>query len=121
METPDLTRILDAHRNLRWATEVDGLLAELEQHQVLHEEVLFPALTERCDAVDDRLAVLATEHRSLKAAAIELQSLLARHLDVEENDVLPLFYRHFEADEVAVLAEAVESPPIRSQEEPPCQ
>lgn len=111
----------------RWYT---GYRGELGGHHDLEDRLFFPALAERVPSFTDYAATLDADHQRIDelmdsvgeeldrltsgsswpqartdalAAAIELRDLLARHLDVEDRDILPMFERHFEADEYAQI------------------
>jgi hemerythrin-like domain-containing protein len=104
-----------------------GYGAELNFHHRVEDEIFFPALEERVPAYRDYSATLTSDHASLEtliprlsgtlarlcatqqdwtvrrdealATAIELRDLLAEHLAFEDADVLPMFERHFTAEE----------------------
>jgi iron-sulfur cluster repair protein YtfE (RIC family) len=123
------------HGDRARATELgwwwNGFSAELHNHHTIEDEIFFPALAARVPAFSTHEAGLADDHarldelmsgidevmpRLLQGAwvaphktAVELSAELARflreHLTVEDEDVLPLFTRHFGADEYEVLDE----------------
>jgi hemerythrin-like domain-containing protein len=104
-----------------------GFAHELEHHHVVEDEIFFPALVERSPSVSDVLAGLESDHRALDghltalvptiaavgavpdafarsreaalALTTDLRDLLQPHLDLEDADVLPRFYRCFDAAE----------------------
>lgn len=112
-----------------------GYRAELAEHHLVEDELFFPVLAERVPsfaahaerierdhhlldrALDDVGAALAglaaldrppagTEaHADAVAATRELHRLLENHLGFEDADVLPLYVRHFGAEEYAELSE----------------
>jgi hypothetical protein len=123
----------------RW---FDGYAAGLRHHHRVEDEIFFPALAERVPSHVECAPVLAADHEQVDdllddiqstlaeladagdrwhslhghvlAQAEELRALLADHLDLEDADVLPLFERHFGADEYQALdAEALKSVPLR--------
>ncbi|MEZ5296552.1 MAG: hemerythrin domain-containing protein [Ilumatobacteraceae bacterium] len=114
----------------RWFT---GYRAELEIHHRNEDELFFPALDARVPAYGQYRAAMDADHHRLDetmnalsrslddgdvagaaAAADVLDRELADHLTVEDSDVLPMFERHFSADEYAVLdAAAIRSVPLR--------
>jgi hemerythrin-like domain-containing protein len=109
----------------RW---FDGYAAELRLHHRVEDEIYFPALGARVPAHAECAPLLAADHERVDhlldatlaaladaggrwdrlhgdalAQAGQLRDLLAAHRDVEDADVLPLFGRHFDADEYAAL------------------
>lgn len=122
----------------RWFVGYSG---ELLAHHGIEDDLFFPALAERVPAsarhatvLDDdhhRLDVLIDalrvalgrmsggtpdRHEQLEALtlATELRDLMARHLDTEDVHLLPMFERHFTADEYATLdAEALKRINVR--------
>jgi hemerythrin-like domain-containing protein len=114
----------------RWAR---GFAGELDIHHKVEDDIFFPALRERVPSADAVLARLDDDHRDLEprierlasgaadlanphvpfapiheemtAVASDLHAFLTRHLDVEDEDLLPLFYRHFNAAEYDALHE----------------
>jgi hypothetical protein len=117
---PDAGRL----RALRWYT--DGVIEELHVHHTIEDELFFPALAARVPTFAEYEASLAADHRHLsdvmsalraavrgldeglewnenRARAVELSAELAgfldEHLRLEDDDILPLFARHFDAEE----------------------
>lgn len=117
----------------RWAT---GFALELEEHHFVEDRFFFPSLRARVasagatiDALEgdhrrldeilgrwpgaaralaDPAVPFATARRDASALATELVELLAVHLDIEDQDVLPLFWRHYSVAEYdAVVLQAV--------------
>lgn len=114
----------------RWFT---GLTGELAHHHKVEDEILFPALAERVptyaqygsrvDADHDLLDALVDATRAALhsldhsysdrarahalSAATEMRDHLNSHLDFEDDDVVPMFERHFSAVEYAILDERV--------------
>jgi hemerythrin-like domain-containing protein len=114
----------------RWAR---GFAQELKTHHTLEDEVFFPAVLERVPSAQALLEGLDVDHHQLDpmidrlapgiadladprvpfepvrtemaALAQALREFLDRHLDVEDEDLLPLFYRHFSAEEYDELHE----------------
>ncbi|MHB1140075.1 MAG: hemerythrin domain-containing protein [Microthrixaceae bacterium] len=109
-----------------------GFVRELQMHHRIEDTVHFPALSERVPAIAGHEGRLDAEHAQLVrsmarvhtalaqldaapvdlaahaeavVATAELSSLLDVHLDHEDVDVLPLFVRHFSAEEYLVLEE----------------
>lgn len=103
-----------------------GYSAELHQHHTTEDDLIFPALIarvpvaaeliERTDAehgqldalvarCNHALAALADGVRSadLAASFAGLAAHMATHLDFEDDDVLPLFERHFTVEEYTEL------------------
>lgn len=103
-----------------------GYRAELTDHHRIEDEVFFPVLAARVpsfaahrpridaehhmledaiDAVGAALDGLAGDRDRAVAATRELSDLLDRHLGFEDADVVPLYVRHFGADEYAEVNE----------------
>lgn len=108
----------------RWAK---GFTHELEEHHYVEDTFFFPDMRVRVPAVAPVLDRLEADHRRLdellagwprvcanladRAVPFEparrdamrtaeaLRDLLLAHLDVEDNDVLPLYWRHYSAEE----------------------
>jgi hypothetical protein len=109
----------------------NGFSTELHNHHTVEDELFFPALAAKVPAFAAYEAGLADDHAHLDevmsglarvmprllrgpwvgphAEAVTLSAELARflheHLAVEDEDVLPLFTRHFTADEYRELDE----------------
>ena len=125
--TPNRSR---DHALVRWYR---GFAGEIRCHHHIEDELLFPALRNRVatyvelgprldadhaslDVVLDGLAdALATGKRTAAAGfAAELRDHLDEHLAFEDNDVVPLFIRHFTAIEFDELnAKAVKMTSLR--------
>jgi hypothetical protein len=115
---------VDRIQDLCWYS--DGLIRELHVHHTIEDDLFFPTLAERVPAFAEYEATLADDHGHLTdvMAALtgavhgladgrpwevhhpvaveqsaELAELLDRHLALEDDDVLPLFERHFTAEE----------------------
>ena len=105
-----------------------GYADESRAHHRTEDEVLFPALARRVPTYETFGATLAAEHRHLDevldeigggladlshgrtdafgrtlALSAELRESLAAHLEVEDEDVLPLIQRHFSCREFEAL------------------
>jgi hemerythrin-like domain-containing protein len=115
----------------RWAR---GFTMEIEHHHSVEDNIFFPALAERVPlfaaafapgldddhhhlhvvlaTINEALADLgrpgaewADAHGRAVAATAELHEHLMDHLAIEDNDVLPLYARHFTAAEYEELDE----------------
>lgn len=124
---------------LRW---FQGYLGELHDHHTIEDEVFFPALVEKVPVFADQVPRVDREHalldevlersgvalraladgdalwttakREAVASTETLAELIRDHLAFEDDDVLPLFTRHFTAEEYAELEEqAVGNPNVR--------
>lgn len=112
----------------RWAK---GFMLELEEHHYVEDAFFFPSLRTRVPAAVTVLDRLELDHRHLDellsrwpgiarelaeprttfheaqnaatAFATELHDFLAEHLSVEDQDVLPLFWRHYSAADYDVV------------------
>ena len=127
----DLTAT-DRRRAEALAWWYDGFAAELHYHHVVEDEIFFPALAERIPTYSDHSDELAVDHETLEAMlpqlsaalhqlargeqwdvareqavvlADQLHSHLDEHLGVEDDDVLPLFERHFTKAEYEALVD----------------
>ena len=113
---------------VRW---VKGFICELEEHHYVEDVVFFPEMQTRIPAVADTIERLAKDHEDMdvllarwpaliktladpgapfepaKAAALmmgqELSSLLHTHLGIEDDDILPMYWRHYTVDEYDTL------------------
>ncbi|MCU1361672.1 MAG: hemerythrin [Ilumatobacteraceae bacterium] len=124
----------DRHGRLRplarWAR---GFQHELAEHHFVEDEYFFPDMRRRVPAVATVLDGLEADHQvvdglllrwpvvaaQLVDAAVPferaqrealdvarcLRDLLERHLAVEDNDVLPLYWQHYSIDEYATVSE----------------
>ena len=119
-----------------------GFGGELRAHHEVEDEVFFPALAARLQGFDDDEAKLAADHVELdhlidamgtaltrlanprlgwvsvqeeaERLADGLRDHLAAHLAYENEEILPLFARHFTAEEYEALdAQAVEHVSLR--------
>ncbi len=112
-----------------------GYAGEVLAHHTIEDEIFFPQLAARVPVVVDHLARVEGDHHRLDelmaaaaaamtrlaasasqadaegAAAVvrELADLMDRHLDFEDEDLVPLFTRHFTPAEYAVMEDAAKS------------
>jgi len=114
----------------RWAK---GFVRELEEHHYVEDAFFFPSLRDRVPSAGATIEALEGEHRHLDdllarwpavAAALadrrvpfgaaqsdavefarDLHDFLHGHLEVEDQDLLPLFWRHYTAAEYDVVVE----------------
>jgi hemerythrin-like domain-containing protein len=118
---------------VRWAK---GFVRELEEHHYVEDTFFFPSLRDRVASAGAVIDGLEDDHRRLDgllarwpavaggladpavpfgdaradavAFARELHDFLQRHLAIEDQDLLPLFWRHYTAAEYdAVVEQAV--------------
>jgi hypothetical protein len=117
----------------RWAK---GFAFELDEHHFVEDTYFFPELRARIPSAQTFLDELDADHRVVDgilsrwtrvvggladrsvpfvsakeealAMAVTLRDLLHRHLDVEDRDILPLYWRHYSREEFdAVYQQAV--------------
>lgn len=115
-------------RALAWMAT--GIVRELHAHHGIEDDLFFPALAarvpsfaeldpqltvdhERLDEIMTALTSAAhglvagvdavSHHPAAVAASADLAALLDGHLRTEDDDVLPLFARHFDAEEYEAL------------------
>jgi hypothetical protein len=129
----EATRATRGKALARWAK---GFALELDEHHFVEDAFFFPSLRAKVPTVDSTLAELEAEHRHLDellarwrgisaalagsevpfavahaagvAFAHDLRDFLVGHLAIEDQDVLPLFWRHYTAAEYeAVFRQAV--------------
>ena len=109
---------------MKWAK---GFTFELEEHHYAEDEFFFPEMRARIPAVAGVLDRLDGDHKAMdvllerwpalmrdladaktpfepaKAAALqlgtELRDLIEVHLAVEDEDILPMYWRHYTAEE----------------------
>ena len=114
----------------RWAK---GFVRELEEHHYVEDAFFFPSLRDRVPSAGATIDGLEGDHRHLDdllaqwpvvAAALaddevpfdaartdavdfaqDLHDFLHGHLEVEDQDLLPLFWRHYTAAEYDVVVE----------------
>ena len=117
-------RVQQARRLSRWYA---GFRHELHLHHEVEDTIFFPRLFERVPTLADRMARVSVDHDELthlldhivirledlgrpqepwgpaRDRAVDstrqLHRLLEEHLDFEDDDILPLFERHFTAAE----------------------
>jgi hemerythrin-like domain-containing protein len=116
----------DRRRAAAIAGWFDGFAGELRAHHLIEDDIFFPALAERVPTYADHGDGLAADHVRLEELLEELSTVLHRlggdgdwldtvsaagtlteelashleeHLAVEDDDILPLFERHFTAAE----------------------
>ena len=118
------------------ATWSKGFVHELEEHHYVEDRYFFPDMAAKVPSVVPVLDRLEADHRALDELiarwpivsrdladrsrhfdeakheacrfAEKLRDLLVVHLDVEDHDVLPLYWRHYSAEEYdAVFQQAV--------------
>jgi|GEM_PF-1311555 len=123
----------------RWAK---GFAHELHLHHSVEDDILFPDLVARIPRVAVVLDGLEADHvvvadllerwapaaerlvdgrvpfgpaqAEMLGLAVTLRDLLARHLDVEDDEILPLFARHYTAADFEALTQrALEQLPKR--------
>jgi hypothetical protein len=106
-----------------------GYAREVLTHHTTEDEIMFPALVARVPMAADLIARTDAEHHELDAlmercgAAVDalaagmrtddlapafraLADHMNHHLDFEDEDILPLYERHWTAEEYAALDEA---------------
>ncbi len=112
----------------RWAK---GMSCQLDEHHHVEDRFFFPSLRAKVPAVEKILGRLEADHQmldqllarwpamstrladpavsflsaraELSAFAEDLHALLHAHLEVEDQDVLPLFWRHYTGAEYLEL------------------
>jgi hemerythrin-like domain-containing protein len=116
-----------------------GYAGEVLHHHTVEDRIFFPALVERVPMTAAIVAQLDAEHHDLDAAMArcetamstlvvtgttddlvpalqQLAAIMDAHLDLEDEEVLPLFARHFAAEEYEAMHEqAVKSAGIGRQ------
>ena len=76
------------------------------EERLADEHLQLEASMQRASRALTQLAevpVTQSSHSEALAATRQLSHLLSRHLDYEDADILPLFVRHFTAEEYRVL------------------
>ena len=128
-----------AERRSAYARYWKGYAGEVLHHHSVEDEIFFPALVERVPVAAEMIRRTDADHEHLDElmdaieAAVaevrehqpspdlveltrELDDHMTAHLDFEDSDVLPLFERHFSAEEYEVLdARAVKSAGVGAQ------
>ena len=125
VETDRPARLRSLHRWVR------GFICELEEHHHAEDDVFFPEMRRHVPSSSTIIDRLEADHRALDdllgiwprlsadladpkvpfeaarsavtALADQLRDLLMAHLDIEDNDVLPLYWRHYTAAEYEAL------------------
>ena len=119
----------DVRRSRAFTRYWEGFTHELEHHHTVEDDVFYPALAEREPRIGELLAHIEADHHRIDelmaeaAAAVaavtehgtrptidarpfaEFDALLARHLDLEDAELVPLFPQHFEAVEYEELTQ----------------
>ena len=113
---------LDRRRAIALDRYWQGYAGELHAHHTIEDEIFMPALIERVPSVAPHIARVDADHHELDAlieagnaafAALrsgstgdavgeimwQLDRLMCEHLDFEDDDIVPLFGRHFDQDE----------------------
>jgi hemerythrin-like domain-containing protein len=113
---------------VRWA---EGFAHELDEHHFVEDQYFFPELRERIPVAGEILDALDVDHRTVDEIlgrwnddvraltdvrtpfadarenaldlVVGLRDLLQRHLDIEDDDILPLYTRHYSAAEFDVV------------------
>ena len=116
----------DRRRVQAFARYWKGFAGEVLAHHTIEDDVMFPALVERVpvaaeligrtdadhERLDELMTAVAAEVEELAAGRLapalaaelrELAALMDAHLDFEDAEVLPLFERHFTAEEYEEL------------------
>lgn len=124
---------IDPDRRAAFARYWKGYAGEVLHHHSVEDDIFFPALVERVPVaaelihrtdedhahLDELMAAIEASVREVRAGRTapqlvaltgELDRHMADHLDFEDRDILPLFERHFAAEEYDALdAAAVKS------------
>jgi hemerythrin-like domain-containing protein len=121
----------DRHRARALARYWAGYAGEVLAHHTIEDEVIFPRLVERVPLAAEHMARVEGDHHRLDelmaacgeafqnlaaspsekvaygtaSTVRELAAHMDAHLDFEDEDLLPLFGRHFTAAEYSVLQE----------------
>jgi iron-sulfur cluster repair protein YtfE (RIC family) len=110
-----------------------GYYGELHEHHTVEDTIFFPAILERVPVFDSQIDRIEAEHHRLEEVLVEtaarlgrlgdpgvswpaavaeatdvtaeLRDLLQAHLGFEDDDVLPLFVRHFTREDYEDLNE----------------
>ena len=117
---------LDRRRAVALGRYWKGYADELHAHHTVEDEIFMPALAERVPAVAAHIGRVDADHHeldllidaghaafgSLRAGSTgddageimwALDRLMSEHLDFEDDDIVPLFGRHFDQDEYDAL------------------
>jgi hypothetical protein len=120
----------------RW---FNGYLGELHDHHTIEDEIFFPALVEKVPVFTEQVGRIDRDHARLHElvewnttalrdlaggggtwaeaqaeatrSTYELAALLDEHLGFEDQDVLPLFTRHFTVEEYDELDKTAAAKP----------
>jgi hemerythrin-like domain-containing protein len=119
----------DGHRLAALSRWYRSYRSELADHHRVEDELFFPVLADRVPSFTAHMPRVEAEHHMLEdalggvqaaldalaagtgprsdavAATRELRDLLDSHLGFEDADVVPLYVRHFSADEYAEVGE----------------
>lgn len=113
---------LDRQRAIALDRYWRGYAGELHAHHTIEDKIFMPALIERVPSVAPHIAQVDADHEKLDTlieagnaafAALrsgstsdaigeimwDLDRLMCAHLDFEDDDLVPLFARHFDQDE----------------------
>jgi hemerythrin-like domain-containing protein len=116
----------DDRRVRAFARYWKGFAGEVLAHHTIEDDICFPALVERVPPAAELIGRTDADHHRLDelmtavgagvadlaarrpaptvaADLAELDDLMERHLDFEDADILPLFERHFSAEEYEEL------------------
>ena len=137
-----LTTLDPGDRNRTAALEewFSGYAEQSRAHHRVEDEVVFPALARRVPTYESFGETLTAEHRHLDdvlgdigsgladlthgrtevlgrtvALSAELHEALASHLEVEDEDVLPLIERHFSCREFEALDAQLRATPEKDE------
>ena len=114
--------LADPRRARAFARYWKGFEGEVLAHHLIEDDICFPALVERVPVAAELIARTDADHHrldelmdavrgdvaevaagrptpALAADLAELDELMHRHLGFEDDDILPLFDRHFSAEE----------------------
>jgi hemerythrin-like domain-containing protein len=121
-ETAVVLETADPDRRAAFARYWKGYAGEVLHHHSVEDDIFFPALVERVPVaaelirrtdedhahLDELMAAIEASVGEMRAGRMapelvaltrELDQHMADHLDFEDRDILPLFERHFSAEE----------------------
>jgi hemerythrin-like domain-containing protein len=129
----------DHHRAVVFERWYEGYVGELHDHHTIEDDIFFPALVEKVPVFADQVPRIDRDHARLdelldwtkaslrdlaggpgswdaaqgdaSRATAELAALLDDHLGFEDADVLPLFTRHFTAEDYDELDRSATAKP----------